>query len=75
METNKTPENCWEFMSCSDSIRLNCPAYKKKDGKRCYLYCHVIPYKVSIYEDIEMGFNFGTNVSGGFFNGNPSADG
>ena len=42
MAAKKTPHNCWEYISCSDSIRLNCPAYKNKDGKGCYLYCHVI---------------------------------
>jgi hypothetical protein len=35
--------NCWEFITCSDNIRLYCPVYKKKDGRGCYNYCHIIP--------------------------------
>ncbi|MDX2444151.1 MAG: hypothetical protein QNK30_10165 [Bacteroidales bacterium] len=42
MATSKTPENCWEYISCSDSIRQNCPAYKKRDGKGCYIYCQTL---------------------------------
>ena len=36
--------NCWDIISCSDSIRLYCPVYKNKDGKGCYNYSHVILY-------------------------------
>lgn len=42
MAAKKTSRNCWDYISCSDSIRFNCPAYKNRDGKGCYLYCQVI---------------------------------
>jgi N utilization substance protein B len=33
------------------------------------IYCHDIPYKVSINEAIDMGKKFGTKESGAFING------
>lgn len=42
MAIEKTTQNCWDYISCSESVRLNCPAYKKSDGKGCYLYCQAI---------------------------------
>ncbi len=49
-------------MSCVDRNTMRIAVYE-------LLYCHDIPYKVSINEAIDMGKKFGTKESGAFING------
>ena len=49
-------------MSCVDRNTMRVAVYE-------LLYCHDIPYKVSINEAIDMGKKFGTKESGAFING------
>jgi N utilization substance protein B len=49
-------------MSCVDRNTMRIAIYE-------LLYCHDIPYKVSINEAIDMGKKFGTKESGAFING------
>jgi transcription antitermination protein NusB len=49
-------------MSCVDRNTMRIAVYE-------LLYCHDIPYKVSINEAIDMGKKFGTRESGAFING------
>lgn len=34
----KEAENCWEFWDCSDDAKSQCPVFKTRDGKRCWIY-------------------------------------
>lgn len=49
-------------MSCVDRNILRIAAYE-------ILYCHDIPYKVTINEAIDIGKEFGTDETGAFING------
>jgi len=49
-------------MSCVDRNTMRVAVYE-------LLYCHDIPYKVSINEAIDVGKKFGTKESGAFING------
>ena len=49
-------------MSCVDRNTMRIAVYE-------LLYCHDIPYKVSINEAIDTGKKFGTKESGAFING------
>ena len=49
-------------MSCVDRNTMRIAVYE-------LIYCHDIPYKVSINEAIDMGKKFGTKESGAFING------
>ena len=49
-------------MSCVDRNTMRIAVYE-------LLYCHDIPYKVSINEAIDVGKKFGTKESGAFING------
>jgi len=49
-------------MSCVDRNTMRIAVYE-------LLYCHDIPYKVSINEAIDIGKKFGTKESGAFING------
>lgn len=31
-------KNCWEYWACDTNAKQKCPVYKKKDGKKCWLY-------------------------------------
>ena len=31
-------QNCWEYWHCEKQAKKECPVYKAKDGKRCWIY-------------------------------------
>ena len=35
-EVSKEPENCWDFLDCSEDKRNSCLVYKKGLGRSCW---------------------------------------
>lgn len=33
---NQEPKNCWEFMSCKEEVRKDCPAFQGDAGQDCW---------------------------------------